>query len=268
MSRCRPLLYLHHCFSQARSQGGLEDPYNTTSKTVTENSVSRMVATRSKTRSSTGGDDQPKIDDVLEDTSTGKKRRASKGGKEGNAKDGAKNKKRKTEEGAGHGEEAKDGEDVGHAQGDVKMDDGTGNTEAPAPSGQANENKGASESKDKQAKVDDSSRVDAPAETQAIENNASSEDIKETEHTKDEEGTKKVEVAEGDTKDHAPEPAPTGATEKEEVKETEKEIVQNDNVTEYGTIHFLYKPKVRICLPSNGLSRSVFAIDSSSLATG
>ena len=191
-----------------------------------------MVATRSKSRSSTGGDDQPKIDDVLEDTSTGKKRRASKGGKEGSAKDGAKNKKRKTDEGAGHGEEAKDGEKVGDTQGDVKMDDG--------PSSRSNENEGSSGvSKDVQAKVDDSSRVDPPAEPQAVENNAASED------TKDDEGAKKLQVAEGETKDHAAESAPPAAIEKEEVKEAEKEIVQNDNVTEYGTIHFLYKPKVR-----------------------
>jgi hypothetical protein len=210
----------------------------------------KMVATRSKTRSSTGGDDhQPKIDDVLEDASTGRKRRASKGGKadgeEGGAKKGgAKNKKRKTEE--GNGEEVK-GDDAA-TSGAMDLGDGDG--------------KESGEGKEEQPIVVDSSRVDVQADENKASNEENKEveeikesDFKETESREDElkeneikeDGeAKEAEVSDNQesTENKAEEPS-TGATDKQEVKEAEKEIVQNDNVTEYGTIHFLYKPKVR-----------------------
>lgn len=200
-----------------------------------------MVATRSKTRSSIGGDDQPKIDDVLEDVNAGVKRRASKGGK-----DGAKNKKAKIDEGNGdgNGEEAKEGKGE-EVREDGKGDDAGQDVEASGTSGHANgEEETGEQAREEQGKVDDSSR-DVAAEPQAVEKDASPEDTKQAEDTKEAKDAEQPNESEAVTKYQATEEPSAGATDKEQVKEAEKEIVQNDNVTEYGTIHFLYKPKVR-----------------------
>lgn len=221
-----------------------------------------MVATRSKTRTSTGGDEhQPKIDDALEEVSTGRKRRTSKATKaDGDAvanKKEPKTKKRKTEETAGEAHDQNEGQDDEKEVSIEAKDTAAGGAveekseTAAQPESTDAEKDVEMDEKDQEQHVEkvekeqgqgaaiDSSRVD-------LEPNADKEE-------------KDVDAANGQaetaTEKEAEEEKATGATDKQQVEEAEKEIVQNDNVTEYGTIHFLYKPKV--CTKPSHQSRRI-----------
>lgn len=231
-----------------------------------------MVATRSKTRTSTGAEDnQPKIDDALENATTGRKRRSSKAtkadGDAGAGKKEPKTKKRKTEETSG------EKNDEGEVE---KQDDGKEvivleNANDAGAVGEKNRADASDEEHSTEAAQDveqvekdekdenhdmaiDSSRVDLDNHVESAneEKAADAAEPAKEENTDDvngqEESTTEKAAEEEKTENTADEEEPeekaTGATDTQEAKEAEKELVQHDNVTEYGTIHFLYKPKV------------------------
>lgn len=246
-----------------------------------------MVATRSKTRTSTGAqENQPKIDDALENATAGRKRRSSKAtkadGDAGASKKEPKTKKRKTEETSGEKpdnvevEKQDDGKEVivlenANGAGAVEgKEQAEANGEEPSTeASQGAEHVEPAQKEENHDMVIDSSRVDLDnqvesandektadtAEAANEDKDADAVELAKEDHTdgvngQEESSTEKAageektenvaNVADGEK----PEEKVTGATDTQEVKEAEQELVQNDSVTEYGTIHFLYKPKV------------------------
>lgn len=246
-----------------------------------------MVATRSKTRSSTGGEDnQPKIDDALDTATTGRKRRSSKAtktdGETGSSKKEPNTKKRKTEETTEGKEEEgdlamrDDGKEVIEVENanDASTNDAGGAKETlvdgPEQHNEASQDVDQVDAGKKEESTDmaiDSSRVDldSQVETAGVKEQgdvAESERVSSKEQTggsaskekdvdavanqgESNSGTEAAqEKTAGVADEEKPQEPTTGATDMQEVKEAEKDLVQHDNVTEYGTIHFLYKPKV------------------------
>jgi hypothetical protein len=246
-----------------------------------------MVATRSKTRTSTGAEEkQPKIDDALENATIKRKRRSSKAtkadGDAGASKKESKTKKRKTEETSGEKhddvevEKQDDGKEVivlenanGAAAVDGKEQTDVNGEESSTESAQDVEQVAKVDKVEKEETHDmaiDSSRVDLDNQVEPADDEKTAEtDVPANEDpgaggvepakeedtdvvNGQEESTTEKAVGEEKTEDATDEEKleekATGATDTQEVKEAEKELVQNDSVTEYGTIHFLYKPKV------------------------
>jgi hypothetical protein len=260
-----------------------------------------MVATRSKTRTSTGAEDnQPKIDDALEDaaaTSTGRKRRSSKAtkadGDAGANKKEPKAKKRKTEETSGEKQEEADVEMQDNGKEVIVVEDanGAGVVEEKGETDVAgqeqpketSEDVDKTENREKEESNDmvDSSRVDL--DNHEVASKEKDRDAIGTDNAEKNEKTvepvvekKNVDATEDQgepngeneakTDDVAFEEKPdekaTGATDTEDVKEAEKDLVEHDNVTEYGTIHFLYKPKVRelLCIETSPIQSTSWTI--------
>ncbi|KAJ9123194.1 hypothetical protein QFC22_001387 [Naganishia vaughanmartiniae] len=226
-----------------------------------------MVATRSKTRTSTGGEDvQPKIDDALEHVQTGQKRQASKAPKANAGKAGGKGaKKRKTGDAADSSPDAKDGEPSHSDEVADKSHATAGPVDDSAREEVPEKNDG-----DAQMNVDEKEVVaDHEKRDDKVEENASEKVEKVAEHenqnhkstaavekdeTKDESGAAKEtesHVENNENKEVADKTNATGAADAQEVQHAEKKLAKNDNVIEYGRIHFLYKPKVEVEHPAS-----------------
>ncbi|KAJ9107561.1 hypothetical protein QFC21_001020 [Naganishia friedmannii] len=229
-----------------------------------------MVATRSKTRTSTGGEEgQPKIDDALEQAQTGQKRQAPKAGKAATGKGAKGAKKRKTGDAADASTDAQNDAKAGETSHSDRVADkseaagATVDDSAREEDAEKNENaarinvngknKVAVEEKHNDAAEENAAeKVEGAPATEAQNHESTvAGDKDETKGDSDEAKASENHIDPNGNREVANETDATGAADAQEVQHAEKELAKNDNVIEYGRIHFLYKPKVEVEHPTS-----------------